>query len=346
MKILVLTQKVDVNDDLLGFFHGWLAIMAEKFEQVTVICLQKGEYRLPPNVAVYSLGKEKKQSRLMYVANFYRFIWQFRRQYSCVFVHMNAIYVALGGLFWKIMGKKIILWYIHPRPDKYLKIAIFFCDKIVSAAPGSFPLATEKINYVGHGINLNIFKKEERAVPQTDFLFVGRISPVKNLIVLAGALSKLYEQGNKYRIKFVGGHSDKDRDYYNQIRSSLKEYEGLGLVKFSDQKPNWAMPEIYNQTQVLLNLTQTGSFDKAILEAMACEVLVLVANTAFIDVVPAELIFKENNSLDLAEKMKSAISLSFEQKRNYGRQLRRFVLENHNLDNLIEKLKLIYESIS
>ena len=59
MKILICTQKVDLNDDILGFFHSWIAEFAKQCEKVTVICLYKGEYDLPGNVKVLSLGKEK-----------------------------------------------------------------------------------------------------------------------------------------------------------------------------------------------------------------------------------------------------------------------------------------------
>ena len=59
MKLLITTQTVNINDPVLGFFHRWLKEFAENCEQVTVICLQVGEYQLPPNVKVISLGKEK-----------------------------------------------------------------------------------------------------------------------------------------------------------------------------------------------------------------------------------------------------------------------------------------------
>jgi len=39
MKILILTQKIDKNDDILGFFHGWVAEFAQHCEKVTVIAL-------------------------------------------------------------------------------------------------------------------------------------------------------------------------------------------------------------------------------------------------------------------------------------------------------------------
>lgn len=56
---MIVTQKVDVNDPILGFFHRWVEEFAKHFERITVICLQKGEYNLPANVKVFSLGKEE-----------------------------------------------------------------------------------------------------------------------------------------------------------------------------------------------------------------------------------------------------------------------------------------------
>jgi len=32
MKLLILTQKVDIDDDVLGFFHGWLEEFAKNVE--------------------------------------------------------------------------------------------------------------------------------------------------------------------------------------------------------------------------------------------------------------------------------------------------------------------------
>ena len=59
MKLLILTQKVDKNDDVLGFMHGWIAEFAKHCEKVTVIALGVGEFDLPRNVTVLSLGKDK-----------------------------------------------------------------------------------------------------------------------------------------------------------------------------------------------------------------------------------------------------------------------------------------------
>ena len=49
MRILIITQKVDKDDSLLGFFHYWIENIAALAEQVTVIALSKGSYDLPKN---------------------------------------------------------------------------------------------------------------------------------------------------------------------------------------------------------------------------------------------------------------------------------------------------------
>jgi hypothetical protein len=137
MKLLILTQKADINDDILGFFHRWIEEFARHCESVIVICLQKGEYDLPENVRVLSLGKERVTryalgvtNKLKYLFNFYKYIWQERNNYDSVFVHMNPIYIVLGGLFWKLWNKKIILWYTHKAFNFKLRVAEKLVDKI------------------------------------------------------------------------------------------------------------------------------------------------------------------------------------------------------------------------
>ena len=71
MKLLIITQKVDVNDDVLGFFVEWIRKLADKAEQVSVICLFKGEYDLPDNVKIFSLEKEEGASKMKYLKRFY-----------------------------------------------------------------------------------------------------------------------------------------------------------------------------------------------------------------------------------------------------------------------------------
>jgi len=80
-------------------------------------------------------------------------------------------------------------------------------------------------------------------------------------------------------------------------------------------------------------------FDKTILEAMACETLVLVSGQAFKGAIDERFIFKENDPTDLAEKIKSLFALSKENKTTFGKELRQFAVDNHSLKELASRLR-------
>ena len=134
MKLLILTQKVDRRDPILGFFHRWIEEFAKHYEQMIVICLQKGEFDLPKNVRVRSLGKEEKLGRWQYLIRFYKYIWQERKNYDAAFVHMNQEYVLLSWKFWKLWGKKIFLWRNHAQGNILTRLAVLFSNKILHFA--------------------------------------------------------------------------------------------------------------------------------------------------------------------------------------------------------------------
>lgn len=59
MKLLIVTQVIDTEHPILGFFHRWCSEFAKNCEHVHIICLQAGKHSLPANVTVHSLGKEQ-----------------------------------------------------------------------------------------------------------------------------------------------------------------------------------------------------------------------------------------------------------------------------------------------
>ncbi len=101
MKLLIITQKVDMNDDVLGFMHGWVEEFSKNCEKVVVICLQKGEHDLTNNVKVLSLGKEHNNFQFFQL----RRIWSWLRQISCGARRSQTIYHLL--LFYQFSPKKI-----------------------------------------------------------------------------------------------------------------------------------------------------------------------------------------------------------------------------------------------
>jgi glycosyltransferase involved in cell wall biosynthesis len=330
MKLLIITQKVDENDDVLGFFHGWLCEFAKQCEQIIVICLQAGRHHLPANVKVLSLGKENGRSKLKYFFNFYRYIWQERKNYDAVFVHMNPEYVVLGGLFWKLSHKKIALWYTHKSITSKLRVAEKFVDVIFTASAESFRLPSKKIRVMGHGIDV------ERFVPASNFpqekiiLSVDRISPTKNQLELVEIFSKIIKEVPDARLYVVGAPvREADRAYERALHQYVKNNKFTDVVIFMGAVPNKDMPALYQKAWVCVNLSATGSLDKTVLEAMACNVPVVTTNEAFAGIIPEGYVQGET---DVIKK----IIVFLGERTHYD--YRDAIVQDHSLTKLISAL--------
>src|SRR3989344_3878370 len=307
MRLLIVTQKVDKNDPVLGFFHRWIEKFAKNFERVTVICLGKGEYNLPANVKVLSLGKEEHRSKAEYLSRFYRYIWSERKSYDAVFVHMNQEYVLLGGLFWKLWGKKIALWYVHRQKNVRLWIAEKLSHLIFTSTPESFHIKSKKVQYVGHGIDTNIFRPSSRDWSSHTLLSVGRITPIKNCQVLLNPLSFLVKKDPKWRAIFVGDPAtNPDKLYKKKLEKKIEEDGLASSVQFIGSLTPIEVQDRFSKASASVNMTPTGGMDKVVLESLAAGCPVFTSNTAFQALFgerSADFIFSFGNALDLAQKI-------------------------------------------
>ncbi|MDD5074974.1 MAG: hypothetical protein PHO54_03790 [Candidatus Peribacteraceae bacterium] len=109
MKLLIVTQKADRTDPILGFFHRWLEEFSPRVETLTVIAQSAGDFALPSNTRVLSLGKEKGRSRVAQILTFWKLIWSGRDSYDRVLVHMTPVWVVLGAPVWAVLRKRVFL---------------------------------------------------------------------------------------------------------------------------------------------------------------------------------------------------------------------------------------------
>jgi glycosyltransferase involved in cell wall biosynthesis len=339
MKVLIITQKVDTEDSVLGFFHNWIAEFSKHFEKVSVICLEKGRYDLPKNVGVFSLGKESRRNKIKYVANFFRYILGLHADYDAVFVHMNQEYVLLGGFLWKILGKKIFMWRNHHSGSILTAIASLFCNKIFCTSKYSYTAKYKKTTLMPVGIDTNLFKEDASIIRKPNsVLFIGRISPVKKAHVLLEVLQNLDKKGIEFYAGFYGDYLPRDEAYYNSLKEKAEKNNLLSKISFGKGVPNRETVKIYNQYQITVNLSSSGMYDKTIFEAMACKSLVLASNENLRGLINDSFIFKQDDSSELEQKLEHLFSLGDDEKKRLGIILRDVVIEKHNLVKLGDEL--------
>jgi len=339
MKLLIITQKVDAADDVLGFFYHWIREFSRHVEEITVICLEEGAHDFQSNVRVLSLGKEKKRSRMQYLGRFFQNILRERKRYDTVFVHMNPEYVVLGGILWRMLGKRIGFWYVHRNVDLKLWLAEKLAHIIFSTTPEAFRLRSLKVQFIGHGVNFFQFerKKIERPAGAFRILHVGRITPIKNLDTLIEALGILKKSWDKpFKVRFLGRQATlRDQKYKEDLEALIENYDLKDEIILWNQKvpfPNTL--SYYQEADVSVNLTPTGGMDKAVLESIASGTLPLSANKAFRNLFGKyanHLLYNERDAEDTANKIMAIGDMDLSERRKieeylYGRARARFDL--------------------
>ena len=332
--LLIITQRVDSGDQLLGFFVSWIRLFARRFDAVTVICQSAGTYEFPPNVSVVSLGKADGAGKLSQLIRFYCLLWTLRDRYDAVFVHMNPVWAVVGSPMLRIMGKRIFLWYTHKAVTLRLRIAELFVHGIFTASKESFRLPSDKVVVTGHGIDTDVFAPDERIAKMTgSLLTVGRIAPVKNLELLVDAARILLDDDMPISVSIVGAAVlSKDRAYERELRNRIAHSGYADRFSFAGAYQHEHLVPVYRSHEVFVHLSRTGSLDKTVLEAMACGMKVVSCNDAARAFLPPEFTFNSNDASGSAHAIQHALS------RPAPSALREYVVAHHNLERLIDRL--------
>lgn len=340
-KLLILTQKIDRHDPVLGFFHEWVKEFASGFDRVTVVALEVGEYDLPKNVSVYSLGKEEGKGRSTYLWRFFTYITKFRKEYDGVFVHMNQEYVLLGGMLWNLWNKKIVLWYNHTAGSILTKAAMFFADVVCHTSPYAYTAGSKKSKRMPAGIDTALFDK--KFTPRTkSILYLGRIAPVKKVRDIVHSALLLDAEGSDFTLDVYGDALKEDAGYKQEIETVGETLVTKGKLRFFGAIPKAETPEVFGAHEIFVNLTPRGNYDKTVLEAAVAGAIPVVSSPAFSDLIPEELYAREDDKESLKETILKVFAMSESEKDNIRRTLKQEVIRRHDIKVLREAVVLIY----
>lgn len=337
MRLLVITQVMDMEHPILGFFHRWVEELAKYCEEVQVICLQEGKHQLPVNVFVHSLGKEKGRGRWHILFSFYQLIWRLRKNYDNVFVHMNQIYVLLGALFWRVLSKKVALWYAHGTVSPSLWLATHLTNYIFTSTPEGFRISTKKCVIVGQGIDTGLFTTVIKlSNDKLRLVTVGRVSAAKNIDTLLRACAHLKEQRIRFNFKIVGAATTiAEQEYEKTVKKLALDLKLGSEIEWTGAISNLELPRFLQQSDIFIHDGATNSLDKTLLEAALCGCIVVSSNPAYktlTETIAPELLFAPKDHVALASILMSKLS------HNNSTTVREFIKQKYDISTLAKNI--------
>lgn len=356
MKALVITQKVDENDAVLGFFSGWLDKLAKRIDNLYVFALEKKDANLAENIELYSLDR-RNGNRLRDFLKFNRILMNIflNKKIDIIFIHMCPMYAILAAPYAKLFNIPLVLWYAHKEAGLKLRLAHFLSDRVLTPSKESFRVKSAKTIVTGHGIDIEKFRNSGvRGQNNTKriILSVGRLSPVKSYEALIETADILINQRNIKNLEFqiVGGTPIKSQGtYLDSLKDMVRKYRLEDYVQFIGPIPHTQIERYYQNCDLLVSASNSGSIDKAPLEAMASGKGVLTCNEAFKDMLnkylQGQLIFEEGDAAQLSERIDSMLGMEEKSRDELGLDLRNTVSQNHNLDKLMDKFIVIFQGL-
>jgi glycosyltransferase involved in cell wall biosynthesis len=268
---------------------------------------------------------------------------------------MTPLLAVLFAPVGKARNIPTLLWYAHKSVSFTLRLAHPLVDRCVASTPEGFRLNSRKVFFVGQGIDTAVFKppSEMSRDYETKWLSIGRIAPVKNLHEMIRALELVQSLGLDMRLALVGSAiTEEDLAYELSLHRLCQDLRLESVVDFHGPVPFRNIPLCYRQAGFFLNLSDSGSLDKAILESMASGCIPVSRNEAFqqlaLDHGLGELIPGPGPE-GVAESMSALLTTDIETRQRLRRQLRGIVVGEHSLDSLtgriVDHLREIQNSV-
>ena len=327
MNILLVTQKVDSADPILGFFHGWLEEFAAQCDEVHVIGQLVGTHHLPANVHVYSLGKESGLSKWRQVVRYWSYLIKLQKKCDVALVHMAPIWAVLA--LWCRLP--LYLWYEARGTRWPLRVALWRVRKVFSASKHGMSLHTSKSVVVGHGINTNRFVPGDNKEP-AHILTIGRITASKHVDDMLRMFLRLPQD---FRFTIVGkAITAADQQYAVALKAQILQAGASDRVHIGALEQDAIIP-LLQRASVFIHASDT-SLDKAVLEAMACGCPVVSSAAAIQSILPESC--RVQHVDQMANVVQHVCNLPTNAYGELAQVQRAYVVENHNLQKLVARL--------
>jgi glycosyltransferase involved in cell wall biosynthesis len=195
---------------------------------------------------------------------------------------MNEEYILLGGWFWWLLRKPVMMWRNHHAGTVRTDIAMFFCTKIFCTSRFSYTARSRKTIIMPVGVDTQRFSFDANngRIPHS-ILFLSGMWETKRPEMLIDALEILHKKGVEFVAHFYGSPLPNGGAYYQSLQERSVQAGLSEIIEFHAGVPNKAVRDLFQSHEIFVNCSLSGMFDKAIFEAAACGCRVLAVSDDF-----------------------------------------------------------------
>jgi glycosyltransferase involved in cell wall biosynthesis len=342
-------QAVDQDHPVLPTTVRWIEALASQpsVDSVTVLALRTGRYELPPTVNVKRFGRS---NRVVTTAAFYgALVSSLRPRPDFFFIYQGGPYPLLLLPVKLLLRIPVVQWKAHPVIGRAMSFYARWCDdRIFTAARASFPMDLPKLRVVGHGIDTDLFRPQERT-RVGDLILVSRIAPRKRIDQVIRAVAHANRgYGMRYGLNVYGATFAGDEDYAASLEGLIDRLGARDHVTLNGPVPQERLPALLNGHRASLNFSETA-IDKAALEAMACGLPVISTNDSLTEVMPADLrpiLTSDKQSTELqAQTIHELLQRPDAEIARLGQRMRAVAVSDHSTERLFGRIVDEVESL-
>ena len=320
-RLIFATQKLDSSDPILAATVAKVVALAERVDELVVLCDSAEPGIAPDNVRVHEFGSRTQVQRgARFAAALER---ELKPRPIGVVAHMIPLYVVVAAPLVRPRRIPLLLWYTHWKDHVVVRAAEKLATGVITVDRRSFPFESRKVRALGHGIDLSEFSCSEPPAGDGPLraLVLGRYSPAKGLeTILRGAAL-----AGGVRVEAHGSTGDGEYDAHVRDLEALARELGVE-AELGAPVPRAEVPALFAQSHVLINNMRAGAPDKVVYEAAASCLPVLASNPVFDDLLPDDLRFDRDDPESLAARLRAL-------DRRRRPELRAIVAERHSVDH-------------
>jgi glycosyltransferase involved in cell wall biosynthesis len=344
LRVLLVNFTLDRKSPVLAWQAAVAEALARRVEAVHVFTEWLGEFTAPDRLTLDAMPHRpfgiprRLGGAWSMVPRLQRIIDRFRP--DVCFVHMAHEWCYRIGPLLSARGIPLLLWYAHGSVPWKLHLSARAATRIVTSTPEGFRIETPKKRVIGQAIDTALFNIAADRAPALELVTVGRVSRRKRVHLIIEAMAEVIRRRGFEQARLIVAGPELTADdaaYPRELDARIAE---LGLsrhVRLPGSMTQAETAALYTSAALHVNVSETGSMDKTVMEALASGCPVLTSNVAFrneLAAFPQMLIHGPTPPLlgaRMAEWLEGRYDIAPE-------RLRALVTGRHDLDGWVDRI--------